>query len=267
MGDVWKFLRGEAKVPSSDGGLAKAVGNVINKPPEVPVEKPVVSNKPSVITTGRDPDEGTPAWYRRMFDACEIDPGYENNVRGNLKLVEQGLPRYRVVVRRSGFLFEKPDHAEAFAWIIGFLHFKEATCDFSAILHNGQRGLIGPDAIKHNRKSTIVPKGVGPFLTWEDSAVDALKEARRWRQIKDAIKDVGELLGICERYNGAAYLSKTSPAGAENSPYLWARSNINDDFGKFPRDHYFDPKTPTNKTTGLAVLLKEAVRQGKIKFA
>lgn len=221
-------------------------------------DMPTVPPVSKVITTGRDPDEGTVPWYKRMFVACEIDKGYERAVADDVAIVERGEARYKAVEDRTGVPW----------WIIGAIHFKEASCRFDAILHNGQRGLIGPEAIAANRKSTIVPLGVGPFATWEDAAVDALKESGRWRKIAAGGRDIGEILYAAERYNGAAYLSKDPnyKPGDENSPYLWARSNINDDFGKFPRDHVFDPKAPTNTTTGLAVILKELHKAGKIEI-
>jgi lysozyme family protein len=260
--------------PKSDGGISKAVGQVINKP-DAPrpdnrehdpisgktttVARPVepAPKKSGPISTGHDPDEGTEPWYRRMFAACEIDKGYEDAVAHDVRTVLRGESRYRVVEARTGVPW----------WIIGCLHFKEASCDFDGILHNGEHGIIGTDAMRRNRKSTIVPKGVGPFPTWEASAVDAIKENSRWKKIAAGGRDIGEILYAAERFNGQGYLSQTSEAGKENSPYLWARSNINDGFGKYVRDHVFDPNAPTNKTTGLAVILKELAKAGKIEIS
>lgn len=269
MGDLfrnaiehWNDLR---KKQTGDGGLSAGVGAVINKPKPKPKPKPetvVVPIKPEQpapkpsgkITTGRDADEGTPDWYRRMFTACEIDQGYEESVASSVRTVLRGEDRYRIVENRTGVPW----------WIVGVIHFKESSCNFDGILHNGQRGIIGEYAMKHNVKSTIVPKGVGPFRTWEDAAVHALAESNRWRKIAAGGRDIGEILYAMERFNGQGYLSKTSEAGAENSPYLWARSNINDGSGKYVRDHVFDPNAPTNKTTGAAVILKELWKSGRI---
>src|SRR5258705_10572295 len=56
-------------------------------------------------------------------------------------------------------------------WFIGVTHYREAGFDKSGnprwdtCLGNGQA---------LNRKTTIVPKGRGPFNSWEEGAVDAL---------------------------------------------------------------------------------------------
>lgn len=208
-------------------------------------------NQSKPVTTGRDPDEGTVPWYRRMFELCKIDRGYEGAVAADVNTVLRGEARYRLVEEKTGVPW----------WVIGAIHFKEASCNFAGVLHNGEK-IIGT-----GRKTKLVPAGRGPFATWEEAAIDAITlNGARWAKLRAGSRDIGEILYAAERYNGSAYLSKTSDAGKENSPYLWARSNINDGFGKYVRDHVFDPNATTQKTTGLAVILKELAKAGKIKL-
>ncbi len=54
-------------------------------------------------------------------------------------------------------------------YFIGALHMRESSCDFRGVLHNGDR-IIGTGGL-----TVRVPAGRGPFSTWEESAVDALK--------------------------------------------------------------------------------------------
>ena len=198
--------------------------------------------------------EGTVEWYRAAYAKCEVDKGYEKPVANDVALVLHGKEQYLISQNDTGILW----------WIIGGIHFKEASCDFHAILHNGQRGIIGPDAMRDNRKSTIVPKGVGPFPDWRSATVDAVK-GPRWAKIRAGSGDIGEILYACERYNGTGYISGAGKA--ETSPYLWARSNINDDFGKYVSDGKFDPNATTQKTTGFALIVKELARMGEIQIA
>lgn len=217
---------------------------------EISLKKNVASD---VLNTGKDPDEGTEPWYRRMFKACEIDPGKETQVTNALKLIEKGLPQYREVANRL-----KATYPEEFSYILGAIHFKEASCNFKGVLHNGEK-IVGT-----NKKTTIVPKGRGPFATWSDAAVDAIGiESSRWKNLLNGSRDIGDILHALERYNGTGYI--TGAGKAENSPYLWACSNINDDKGKYVSDGKFDPNASTQSTAGAALILKEFYKSGKFK--
>lgn len=207
------------------------------------------------VTTGQDSDEGTPPWYRRMFVFCEIDKGYESQVQKSVELVEKGYPRYMEVSMKLGFTGPQ---ASLFAWILGALHFKEASCNFNGVLHNGER-IIGTGEL-----TSIVPIGRGPFDTWEEAAIDAINlNGKRWSKLREGSSDIGDILYAMERFNGTGYISGAGKA--ETSPYLWARSIINDDYGKYPSDGVFDPNASTQLTTGAAVILKELWIAGKFK--
>lgn len=217
---------------------------------------PTVPQKPSTkVTTGMDPDEGTLTWYRRMFDVCEIDLGERPKVENAIRLISKGYSRYYAVAQRLCALYP-----ENFAWILGVIHFKEASCNFNGVLHNGEK-IIGT-----GRKTFLVPKGRGPFNTWEDSAVDAISmKANIFRDLLDGDLDIGGVLSDLEKYNGTGYIS--GAGRSETSPYLWACSNINDDRGKYTSDGKFDPNASTQATPGAAVILKELNEMGKFKIA
>src|SRR5690606_17303164 len=138
----------------------------------------------------------------------EIDAGKEAQVAKTVKTVEAGYARYLAVAKRIGAA-----DPENFAWILGVIHFKEASCNFAGVLHNGEK-IVGT-----GRKTSIVPKGRGPFATWEDAAVDALVgESTRWKKLIQGGNDIGDILYALERYNGTGYISGAGKA--ETSPYL-----------------------------------------------
>lgn len=194
------------------------------------------------------PAKGTPDWYRAAYKEMAFDTGYENAISGDTRAVLLGRARYVKIEESTQIPW----------WIIGGIHFKEASCDFRACLHNGER-IIGT-----GRKTRLVPKGRGPFETWEEAALDAL-QGPRWGKIRAGSADIGEILKAVEEYNGRGYI--TGAGRAENSPYLWARTSLNDNYGKYVRDGVFDPNAPTNKTTGFAAIVKELERFGEIKVA
>lgn len=215
----------------------------------------VESSPSTIITTGQDPDEGTPPWYRRMFAACELDDGKDWQLKSAVNLVDRGLARYLDVSKRLGFSGE---YQMLFAYILGALHFKEATCSFAGVLHNGEK-IIGTGA-----KTRLVPKGRGPFSSWEDAAVDAINlNGSRWAKLRAGSTDIGDILYAMERFNGPGYI--TGAGKAETSPYLWACTNINDGRGKYVRDGVFDSSAGTDEAMGAAMILKEFYKQGLFK--
>lgn len=80
------------------------------------------------------------------------------------------------------------------------------------VLHNGDM-IVGT-----GRKTYHVPKGRGPFATWLDAAIDALKydgltSIIDWR--------VEKIIYYLEKYNGWGYQGHGVP-----SAYVWSGSNI-----------------------------------------
>lgn len=122
---------------------------------------------------------------------------------------------------------------------IAVAHQREASGNFNSYLGNGQ---------PLNKKTTIVPKGRGPFGSWEEGAIDALVNAPP----KAALNKDWTILGTLnklEEYNGLGYRAKGVP-----SPYLWAGT---DQYvkGKYVADGVYDPNT-VDTQLGTAGLLK-----------
>jgi lysozyme family protein len=67
------------------------------------------------------------------------------------------------------------------------------------------------------RKTRLVPRGLGPFSTWHEAALDALKREgltgrSNWTP--------GAMLAALEPFNGYGYRNK-----GLRSPYIWASTN------------------------------------------
>lgn len=107
--------------------------------------------------------------------------------------------------------------------MIAAIHRRESDCDWDTYLGNGEP--LG-------QVTKLVPKGRGPFDSWEEGAIDALTydgltEVIDWRLEK--------MLFHLEKYNGLGYHNKGLP-----SPYLWAGTTIQEP-GKYVADGKFDP--------------------------
>lgn len=124
-------------------------------------------------------------------------------------------------------------------WFIAVVHEREASQNWNTQLGQG-------DSL--NKKSTHVPKGRGPFSTWEEGAVDALVNCAPYAS-KNTDWTPGGALTMLEKYNGLGYANKGLP-----SPYVWAGT---DQYvkGKYVADGVFDPNA-VDQQLGCAGLLK-----------
>lgn len=179
---------------------------------------------------------GTLAWYTEAYKELTYDKGYEKSIVGAAHVVLAGKARYQAVEKLTGVPW----------YVIGAIHHMESTCDFRGCLHNGEH-IIGT-----GRKTTLVPKGRGPFATWEQAAVDALKidglsSNTNW--------SIGMISLLGERFNGVGYLKYHPEVGG--TPYLYAMSSINSGFGKYVADGKWNPKVNSNTQVGMIAIIKE----------
>jgi len=123
--------------------------------------------------------------------------------------------RYQTVSAKTGVPWE----------VIGVIHYRESSLNFNTYLGNGE---------PLSRVTRLVPKGRGPFSTWEEGAIDALVQAPPYAA-KNKDWSYGGTLEIIERYNGLGYANKGIP-----SPYVWAGTDQYS-HGKYVADGKFDP--------------------------
>ncbi len=98
-----------------------------------------------------------------------------------------------------------------------------------------------------NAVSVHVPAGRGPFVSWEDAAIDALVNCSP-RSAMNKDWSAGGLLTALEQYNGLGYAMRGLP-----SPYIWSGTNQYKS-GKYVRDGVFDPNV-VDQQLGCAGLL------------
>jgi lysozyme family protein len=124
-------------------------------------------------------------------------------------------------------------------FVIALIHEREASQSWMANLAQGD---------PWDRVSTHVPRGRGPFPTFERAAVDALVNcapyAARWKDWS-----AGGALTLLEQYNGLGYAARGRP-----SPYVWSGT---DQYvaGKYVADGVYDPSV-VDRQLGCACILK-----------
>ena len=149
---------------------------------------------------------------------------------------------HKIIANRSRY--ELVSKATGVPWdVIGVIHYRESTNDFRGVLHNGQK-IIGTGKL-----TTIVPKGRGPFATWESAAIDALTNCHP-HLARNKDWSIGTTLDKLEAYNGLGYRNKGLA-----SPYLWAGT---DQYvkGKYVADGKFDPNHVDQQLGVAPILMK-----------
>lgn len=138
-------------------------------------------------------------------------------------------PRYQAVSDKTGVPW----------FVIAVIHERESAQSWRKSLAQGD---------PWNSVSTHVPKGRGPFISWEGAAIDTLLNCGpRLAQHHDW--SIAGALTALETYNGIGYAARGLP-----SPYLWAGSDQYQS-GKFVRDGVFDPAR-VDQQPGCAGMLK-----------
>lgn len=124
-------------------------------------------------------------------------------------------------------------------WFIGVVHLRESNLDMSTNIANGQ---------SYKKKTTIVPKGRGPFNSFKEAAIDALVNCAPYAA-RNKNWSVGPTLALLESYNGLGYAAKGVP-----SPYVWAGTDQYSK-GKYVADHVYDPNV-VDPQLGVAGVIK-----------
>jgi lysozyme family protein len=135
-------------------------------------------------------------------------------------------------------------------YVIAVIHERESSQSWLAGLAQGD---------PWNRVSIHVPRGIGPFPSWEAAAEYALKEcgpyAARWTNWT-----IGGLLTLLEEYNGLGYAAHGVP-----SPYVWASTDQYHS-GKYVADGHYDPNAIDHQLGCAALLARMAVLDTSITF-
>jgi lysozyme family protein len=168
--------------------------------------------------------------YTKNYNEAVVDSHREWEVNALCKQIQLYKTQYLLVQLKLGVPWE----------LVACIHYRESSLNFKAVLHNGER-IIGTD-----KKTKLVPKGHGPFATWEDSAVDALLEKK---YLFPKVWTIETELKFIESFNGLGYKKRS-----ELSPYLWAATSKHDETGKYVADGHYDSKALEKQLGAVAIL-------------
>lgn len=175
--------------------------------------------------------------YANLWNKARITPSRAATARGIAKNLLANKARYEKVAVQVG---------DVPWWWIAAIHQMEASANFRKYLGNGQA---------FDQKTTLEPKGRGPFVSFEAGAVDAIR-LKGLHKIPEW--DITRALFEAERYNGWGYV------GRINSPYLWSFTTLQQR-GKFVADHVWDPNFLSTQC-GVAAIFKAFEEIGAVEF-
>ena len=190
------------------------IKRLLTKKAQIDNSAPIVIKKPVEVTTGE----------------IAINQNKVEMVTTLVAKFHATRERYHVVSKMTGV----PED------VLFACHYRESSLSFKGVLHNGER-IIGT-----NQKTILVPKGRGPFETWEEAAIDAMeieqsKFPKTW--------DISGKLDFCERYNGLGYRKKGVP-----SPYVYSWTNKYSK-GKYVADGKYDQNFVDQQCGTAAIIL------------
>jgi lysozyme family protein len=239
LGDltVFNFFKRIFRKRNSSGtqnSESKAPVKVEVKPVSPDIYDSEISKLVEVIDNVNNGKASAPDWTY-LITTCQVDKEKKESIKRIVAQQKSSWGRYVEVAFKTGV----PAH------IIANTHLKECSLDFSKALHNGDK-IIG-----NGKKTWQVPKGRGPFKTWEEAAVDAilLKKSifpSNWSTVNSLI--------FCQRYNGLGHQNK----GLEYSPYIWAYTSHHDETGNYIADGKYSITAPIKSPGIMALMLVQS---------
>lgn len=175
--------------------------------------------------------ESLKSGYERNWANLQIRPARLGETNAAARKAINGKATYQQVERLTGVPW----------YFVALCHYRESNFDFDTYLGNGE-------SLK--RVTCLVPKGRGPFASFVDGAVDALR-IQHFVGTQDWC--IARTLYRLECFNGLGYHAK-----GVNSPYLYGGSTLygptEAKAGKFVADHVFD-SNHVDTQLGTAVIL------------
>lgn len=142
--------------------------------------------------------------YASRWARMKILPQYRTQLERDARIIMRGKERYQSIEKQTGIPW----------FLVGLLHMREASCNFSCHLHNGDPLTARTRHVPAGRPV----RGTAPFR-WEDSALDALTMApHSLHLVKEWTPE--RLAYESEKYNGWGYYYHGVP-----SAYDWSFSD------------------------------------------
>jgi lysozyme family protein len=170
--------------------------------------------------------------YEDLYSTIKILPDWTDSADHAASLVLDGQDRYQQAADLVGVPWT----------FIGLVHLMECDCDFNSQILNGE---------SWKKRTTLVPKGLGPWDSWEASCLEPNAPEALWRYKGKYVWTLGRMAKEFERWNGFGYAVRN-----KESPYLWSGSQHGIGTGKYRYDGRYSPTAVSDQPGALVVLRK-----------
>lgn len=202
------------------------------KPKPIVVDPPVNPNVPP-IQEYMNPNHGD---YESLWSNAELLPSKKH-------IVESAV--VRIIANKKLFEAGVEGTSVPWWWLAGIMY-RENDVNMSRQMLNGE---------PWSRKTTIVPKGLGPWNSWVESTKYAIRHMGLDRHPDWSMRAA---LMRAERWNGMGYSKK-----GLRSPYLWAGTNFEQP-GMYVADGKFD-SNKVDPRIGVAAIWKRLDQLGFLR--
>ena len=170
--------------------------------------------------------------YEAMFASATLLPSRRSEAHRAAQKIISLRPHYEAVEKAT----------DAWWLAVGAMHYRECSNNMRGCLANGEL-IVGT-----GRRTRLVPAGRGPYKTFEESGIDAIK----YEGLSGKGKwSVPYALWASEKLNGGGYQAR-----GVNSPYDWAGTSKQQP-GKYIADGVWS-STAMDSQLGVAAIYKAA---------
>lgn len=157
------------------------------------------------------PEPRTFAWYEKHLQQAHAAVPKGESLTWIKDTIQRNAAKYHQVERETGVPWK----------LVAAIHYMESSLDFRRNLHNGE---------PWDQRTKLEPVGRGPWNSWVEAAIDALK----YDGLTGVINwDLAKMLYYAEQYNGLGYYHK-----GVMSPYIWSWTDKYTT-GLYVRDHVY----------------------------
>ncbi|MBB4229337.1 hypothetical protein [Rhizobium mongolense] len=223
--NIMFFVEG-GLIPDADGSLRKAAQKYL----------PVLPSSGATPAAVISPSE-----YERAFWLVTLNQDALSSIDAAVDRIQAARDRFVLV----GNAINTP------WYVVGIIWWMESGGSFNVHLINGD-----PLAARTVNAPMGHPAGGKPPFTWEESAIDGLKNSRL-QNLNSA--NIASVLTAIERYNGTGYQRR-----GVSSPYLWSFTSGYTK-GSYIADSLFDSNA-VSKQIGAVALLRRMHERGLIEL-
>jgi lysozyme family protein len=213
--------------------LVRWIKRICRKPSPVVTPPPIPSDIVTPVPVSNSTRQDR---LLRLYDTMEVKllgKQFATHIDWYLNEIRNKKGFYEIVGKHAAVPWE----------VVGAIHGLEASFDMNKNLMNGQ---------PWTQRTTWVPRGHGPWSSWQEAAVAAFELKKREGKLPTDWT-LGNTLEFLLKFNGLGYEYRDLV-----SPYLWAYTNhyANQGGSKFVSDGKFS-RSAVSLQVGAALMLKE----------